>query len=65
MYQKRLIEAITEIEDIQNLIRQACIDPSLLQGTALDLDESDACADLLDEAQNKLEAALNMMAGDQ
>lgn len=64
MYQKQLIEAITMLENIQVSIRQAHIDPSLLQGTALDLDESDSCADLIDEALDKLEAALNMMSGD-
>ena len=64
MYQKRLIEAITGLENIQVSIRQAHIDPSLLQGTALDLDESDNCADLIDEALDKLEAALNMISGE-
>jgi hypothetical protein len=64
MYQKRIIEAITELENIQVSIRQAHIDPSLLHGTALDLDESDGCADLIDEALDKLESALNMISGD-
>lgn len=47
MYQKRLIEAISEIDSIQYAIRQAKIDPASLQGTALDLDECDPCADCL------------------
>lgn len=63
MYQKRLIEAISEIDSIQYAIRQAKIDPANLQGTALDLDECDQCANLLDSALNKLESALSMMAG--
>lgn len=64
MYQKRLIEAISEIDSIQYAIRQAKIDPTALQGTALDLDECDSCANLLDSALNKLEAALSLMQGD-
>lgn len=64
MYQKRLIEAISEIDSIQYAIRQAKIDPANLQGTALDLDECDACADILDSALNKLEAALSLMSGE-
>lgn len=61
MYQKRLIDAMNELCDIQNSIRNAQTDPSALSGTSLSLDESDACADLIDEALNKLESALQMI----
>lgn len=63
MFQSRLVDAMNELDNIQAMIRQAKIDPSILHGTSLDLDESDACADLIDEALNKLESALQMLAG--
>lgn len=63
MFQSRLVDAMNELDDIQSMIRQAKIDPSILHGTSLDLDESDSCADLIDDALNKLESAIQMLVG--
>lgn len=64
MYQKRLVEAMNEIDDIHYHIRNAQVDPQALLETSLDLESSEKCADLLDDALNKLEAALSLMQGD-
>lgn len=64
MYQKRLIEVMNEIDDIHYQIRNARVDPNTLLETSLDFESAEQCADLLDDALGRIEAALSLMTGE-